>query len=113
MSITRQEANRKILEIVATYIENNPNQRFGQILHNLNINQFKTRDATSYDLRDIYGDESTTILKRIQTQNEILKPKEEPPNNDAEFFLNVFNGMFSSFEDFSQINDFPEFDDLE
>ena len=34
-TMTRYEANKKILEILSKYIENNPEQRFIQILWNL------------------------------------------------------------------------------
>ena len=35
--MTRYEANKKILEILLKYIENNPEQRFIQILWNLDL----------------------------------------------------------------------------
>ena len=35
--MTRYEANKKILEILSKYIENNPEQRFVQILWNLDL----------------------------------------------------------------------------
>ena len=35
------EAKQEILNIIANYCKENPNQRFGQILFNLNINEFK------------------------------------------------------------------------
>ena len=35
------EAKQEILNIIAKYCEESPHQRFGQILFNLNINEFK------------------------------------------------------------------------
>ena len=35
------EAKQEILNIIANYCKENQNQRFGQILFNLNINEFK------------------------------------------------------------------------
>lgn len=46
------------------YLENNPNQRFGQALFNLAINEFKENEG--FQLRDIYGDSDLKILNRIE-----------------------------------------------
>ncbi|GEM_PF-4704997 len=35
------KTNEEILKIISEYVTSNPNQRFGQILFNLNINQFE------------------------------------------------------------------------
>lgn len=35
------EVKQEILNIIAKYCEESPHQRFGQILFNLNINEFK------------------------------------------------------------------------
>lgn len=67
------EFNRQILEILAAYIEEKPSQRFGQILFNLEINQFKNQDdpdKEKYLLRDIYNDLSEDILNRVKERVE-------------------------------------------
>ena len=66
------EAKQKILNIIANYCNENPNQRFGQILFNLNINEFK---KDSEEIRDIYNDSDKKILERIQARIEQLKNK--------------------------------------
>jgi len=66
------EAKQKILNIIANYCKENPNQRFGQILFNLNINEFK---KDSEEIRDVYNDTDKNILERIQTRIEQLKNK--------------------------------------
>lgn len=55
-----------ILEKLKEYLERNPNQRFGQALFNLGINEFKENEE--FVLRDIYGDEDSKIIIRIKKQ---------------------------------------------
>ncbi len=64
--MTRQEANKLILELIKRYVEECPDQRFGQILFNLKINEFQNSQDPLEGLRDIYGDESETILRRLR-----------------------------------------------
>ena len=59
------EVKQEILNIIANYCNENPNQRFGQILFNLNINEFK---EDSEEIRDIYNDSDKKILERIQSR---------------------------------------------
>ena len=59
------EVKQEILNIIANYCKENPNQRFGQILFNLNINEFK---KDSEEIRDIYNDSDQKILDRIKTR---------------------------------------------
>jgi len=57
----RQEANKKILEILSNQIDKHPDWRFGQLLVNLNIVQ------TDYEGRimDPFYKESVNILEDI------------------------------------------------
>ena len=64
------EAKQEILNIIANYCKENPNQRFGQILFNLNINEFK---KDSEEIRDIHNDSDKKILERIQSRIKQLK----------------------------------------
>jgi hypothetical protein len=67
------EYNREILKFLAEHIEKYPAQRFGQILFNLCISQFKDENnpsAANYAVRDIYNDLSKDILKRVEEQVE-------------------------------------------
>ena len=58
----RYEANKKILEILLKYIENNPEQRFIQILWNLKLlNIYK-----SEVIEDRYNEESETTLNQLK-----------------------------------------------
>lgn len=59
------ETKIEILNIITNYCIENPNQRIGQILFNLNINEFK---INSEETRDIYNDSDEQILKRIKTR---------------------------------------------
>ena len=66
------EAKQEILNIIANYCKENPNQRFGQILFNLNINEFK---KDSEEIRDIHNDSDKKILEKIQSRIKQLKNK--------------------------------------
>ena len=66
------EAKQEILNIIANYCKENPNQRFAQILFNLNINEFK---KDSEEIRDIHNDSDKKILERIQSRIKQLKNK--------------------------------------
>lgn len=63
----RYNANLEILSIVKEYIENNPKQRFTQVLWNLSI-----ANAT-----DRFSEESTTTLNRVKIK---LQQQEEMKN---------------------------------
>lgn len=67
--MSRKEANKEILRILQQYIdENGEHLRFGQILFNLNINEFTNKvnpENGNFLLRDIYNDESSRILERM------------------------------------------------
>jgi hypothetical protein len=62
--------HRNILEKLKEYLEQNPNQRFGQAIFNLGINEF-TQDE-EFQLRDIYNDTDSEILKRIDKKLELF-----------------------------------------
>jgi len=55
---------KETFNIITKYATENPNQRLGQIIFNLDINQFNiSNDAI---IRDIYIDSDEEILKRIK-----------------------------------------------
>jgi hypothetical protein len=63
--------HKEILESIAYYLEKYPDQRFGQVLFNLGVNQFanpKHPEEFNYLLRDIYADQDAEILNRISVQ---------------------------------------------
>ena len=58
-----------IIALIENYLENNPEQRFGQALFNLKINQFEestNNDVLAPQLRDIYNDSDSEIILRIR-----------------------------------------------
>lgn len=61
--MTRQEANRKILELIAAEVEAHPDLRFNQFLHNMNV-VFHCEDNIIEDVIDYY-EEPVVTLKRI------------------------------------------------
>ena len=68
-----KKEHKLIIEKIKQYLENHPDQRFGQAIFNLGINEFqKTTDPRNpnYNLRDIYNDNDSEINKRIERQLE-------------------------------------------
>lgn len=62
--MTRQEANKKILEKLSELVEKYPDQRFGQLLVNTNI--VETNQVLGHiEADDPYNDESTEIYARM------------------------------------------------
>lgn len=57
----------QIIKAITEYLQDNPDQRFGQVLFNLNITHFASSppELDHYLLRDIYNDSDETILNRI------------------------------------------------
>jgi hypothetical protein len=73
-----REFNKEIIDLLAKYAEENPAQRFGQILFNLDINQFNdTLDPSksNYLLRDTYNDLSEGILERVKERISTMRSK--------------------------------------
>ena len=60
---TRYENNVKILKYIAKYIDNNPQQRFIQILWNLGI--INRNEYDSMNIEDKYYEESEITLKKL------------------------------------------------
>lgn len=61
--------HKAILTIIEQFLDKYPEQRFGQALFNLNINQFSipTNPAQcGYLLKDIYNDSDEKILERMK-----------------------------------------------
>lgn len=67
-----KELNKKIIELISDYIEQYPEQRFGQILFNLDINQFVKSKEYEPKTRDIYYDSNKEILDRIEKRINLL-----------------------------------------
>ena len=66
-----KKEHKEIIDLISTYLEYDPELRFGQALFNLKINEFqKSTDPRNpnYNLRDIHNDDDTDILKRIKSQ---------------------------------------------
>lgn len=61
----RKECNREILRRLTEYLENNPGQRFGQALSNLNIVESVAKFQGEY-WHDEYYVEPEDVLKRLK-----------------------------------------------
>lgn len=61
--------NNQIITILIQHLMDNPEERFGQALFNLGINQFANSINSSeknHLLKDIYNDTGKQILERIK-----------------------------------------------
>ena len=68
-----KKEHKIIIDLIYNYLENHPDQRFGQALFNLGINEFqKTTEPknSNLDIRNIHNDKDDEILKRIEKQLE-------------------------------------------
>ncbi|MDE0599150.1 MAG: hypothetical protein ACJAZZ_000886 [Dokdonia donghaensis] len=67
-----KKEHKLILDLISSYLEKYPDQRFGQAIFNLGVNEFIKNDSSlpTYNLRDIYNDEDSVIIKRIENQLE-------------------------------------------
>ncbi|KAF2508580.1 hypothetical protein EYY60_15750 [Flavobacterium zhairuonense] len=69
-----------ILDLIASYLEQNPDQRFGQALFNLSVNEFqKTTDPRNpnYNIRDIHGDNDLGIIERIKNRLDLIESQKK------------------------------------
>jgi hypothetical protein len=74
----------EIIELIKDYFEQFPDQRFGQILFNLDISQFKNKETPEKDnflLRDIYSDTDSDIIERIENRKKLIEKKKPRDNN--------------------------------
>ena len=58
----------EIIELITEFLKKHPEQRFGQALFNLAINEFKNDDEKKFQLRDIYNDSGYEIILRMNKQ---------------------------------------------
>ena len=66
-----KNTHREILDMIADYLQKNPDIRFGQALHNLGVNEFINKENPEdgmYLLRDIYNDSDGMVLKRMKNE---------------------------------------------
>ena len=67
--IEMKPEHAKILNYLKDYLEEHPDQRFGQALFSLDINQFKESSDPqnpTYIPRDIHNDQDSGIIERIE-----------------------------------------------
>jgi hypothetical protein len=74
-----KDTHSKIIQILSEFLEKNPEQRFGQALFNLNINQHKydissiiNPSEVSYQMRDIYNDSDKCMADRVNESGSIF-----------------------------------------
>lgn len=63
--------HQDILNLISEYLSNHNDQRFGQALFNLGINEFSNKlnpEIDNYQIRDIHSDSDEKILNRIKSQ---------------------------------------------
>lgn len=73
---TPKKEHQEIINLISDYLANHYDQRFGQALFNLGINEFVNEidpAKENYTIRDIHGDSDTKILERIKNRPERSK----------------------------------------
>lgn len=66
-----KKEHKEIIALISNYLSKYPDQRFGQALFNLGINEFANRlnpEKENYQIRDIHSDSDERILNRIKIQ---------------------------------------------
>ncbi len=61
--------HKQILTLLEHYLKSHPEQRFGQALFNLGVNEFvqpMDHNALRHQIRDIHGDADNDILQRMK-----------------------------------------------
>jgi hypothetical protein len=69
--LNMKKEHKEILELLTEYLRVHPDQRFGQAIFNLGINEFLDRnhpEKNDFKLRDIYNDDDAIILGRMKRQ---------------------------------------------
>jgi len=62
----RKAANKELIKILTRYIKLNPNQRFSQVLRNLDFVQESDSSVLNSSWKNEFMLEPTTLLKRVQ-----------------------------------------------
>jgi len=68
-----KKEHQEILDLISDYLANHYDQRFGQAIFNLGINQFVNKmhpEKEDYKIRDIHNDQDSVIIERIKSQLE-------------------------------------------
>ena len=60
---------KEIINIISDYVSKNPNQRFGQLLFNLDINNFKN---DKNEITDIYNDSLSIRGQRLWSRQTLM-----------------------------------------
>ena len=75
-----KKEHQEILDLISDYLSNHYDQRFGQAIFNLGINEFVNKidpAKEDYKIRDIHGDTDDKILERIKSQLEWFKEQKK------------------------------------
>jgi hypothetical protein len=68
-----KKEHQEILDLISNYLANHYDQRFGQAIFNLGINQFANKtepEKENHKIRDIHNDQDSAIIERIKSQLE-------------------------------------------
>lgn len=71
-----KKEHQEILDMISAFLANHYDQRFGQALFNLGVNEFVDKSdpaIENYKIRDIHGDSDAKIIKRIKNQLEWIE----------------------------------------
>ena len=73
----------EIIEFIKQHYEQYPDQRFGQILFNMDISQFVNKEnpeKENFKVRDIYNDLDSDIMERIKNRKKLIEERKPGDN---------------------------------
>lgn len=79
-----KKEHQEILNLISDFLSNHYDQRFGQAIFNLGINEFLNKvepSKSNYQLRDIYNDSDHSILERIKERLEWFEEQRKRRKN--------------------------------
>lgn len=68
-----KKEHNEIINLISDYLNQHPDQRFGQAIFNIGINEFLNKvdlQKEDFRIRDIYNDKDSDIINRIKSQLE-------------------------------------------
>ena len=68
-----KKEHNEIINLISDYLNQHPDQRFGQAIFNIGVNEFLNKvdpEKDDFRIRDIYNDQDSDIINRIKSQLE-------------------------------------------
>ncbi|BCY27862.1 hypothetical protein [Flavobacterium okayamense] len=79
-----KKEHNEIINLISDYLNQHPDQRFGQAIFNIGINEFLNKvdpEKDDFRIRDIYNDQDSDIINRIKSQLEWFEKQKNDKND--------------------------------